>query len=113
MLRKQKALIAGFALAAGAIGAAGITAATAGAQSDPAGVQVEDADDANEGPDVPITGPDLDRASAVALEVTGEGRVSDTEIGDEESYYEVEVTLDDGSEVDVQLDEDFNFVGMD
>jgi hypothetical protein len=37
--------------------------------------------------------------------------VSDTEVGDEESYYEVEVTLDDGSQVDVQLDRDFHVVG--
>jgi hypothetical protein len=59
----------------------------------------------------PITGDALDRASAAALEHTGEGRVTETEVGDEESRYEVEVTLDDGSQVDVQLDEDFNVVG--
>jgi uncharacterized membrane protein YkoI len=59
----------------------------------------------------PITGDALDRASAAALEHTGEGRVTETEVGDEESLYEVEVTLDDGSQVDVQLDEDFNVVG--
>ena len=35
---------------------------------------------------------------------TGEGKVTETEVGDEESYYEVEITLDDGSQVDVQLD---------
>jgi hypothetical protein len=58
-----------------------------------------------------ITGPALEKASAAALEHTGEGRVTETEVGDEESYYEVEVTLDDGSQVDVQLDEDFNVVG--
>ena len=63
------------------------------------------------GPDVPITGADLERASAAALAETGEGRVTETEVGDEESFYEVEVTLDDGSQVDVQLDEDFNVVG--
>lgn len=34
-----------------------------------------------------------------------------TEVGDEESYYEVEVTRDDGSQVDVQLDENFVVVG--
>ena len=34
-----------------------------------------------------------------------------TEVGDEESYYEIEVTLDSGHQVDVQLDEDFNVVG--
>ena len=51
------------------------------------------------------------RRRAAALEHTGEGRVTETEVGDEESYYEVEVTLDDGSQVDVQLDEEFNVVG--
>ena len=59
----------------------------------------------------PITGAALDQASAVALEHTGGGQVSDTEVGDEESYYEVEVTLEDGSQIDVQLDEQFNVVG--
>ena len=29
------------------------------------------------------------------------------QIGDEEGYYEIEVTKDDGSEVDVHLDKDF------
>jgi hypothetical protein len=32
-------------------------------------------------------------------------------VGDEESLYEVEVTLDDGRQVDVQLDESFAVVG--
>ena len=111
MERKQKALLAACALASIAIGAAAVGATTAGAQNGEA--EVQDADDSNEGPDVAITGTDLDRASAIALEVTGEGRVTDTEIEDEESYYEVEVTLDNGSEVDIQLDEAFNFVGTD
>jgi hypothetical protein len=57
------------------------------------------------------TGIALEKASAAALESTGGGRVTETEVGDEESYYEVEVTLDDGSQVDVQLDEHFNVVG--
>ena len=61
--------------------------------------------------DQPITGPALETASDAALEHTGEGVVTETEIGDEDSYYEVEVTLDDGSQVDVQLDEEFNVVG--
>jgi uncharacterized membrane protein YkoI len=59
----------------------------------------------------PITGDALDKASAAALEHTGGGRVTETEVSDEESLYEVEVTLDDGSQVDVQLDEDFDVVG--
>ncbi len=50
------------------------------------------------------------RPEAVALEHTGGGVVTGTEEGDEESFYEVEVTLDDGSEVDVQLDENFEVV---
>jgi uncharacterized membrane protein YkoI len=82
----------------------------------------EDADDAaedgHEGPDVAITGDQLTKASATALEVVEQelgqsGRVTATEVGDEESYYEVEVTLEDGSQVDVQLDENFSFVGFD
>jgi hypothetical protein len=59
----------------------------------------------------PITGDALTKASEVALAHTGGGAVTETEVGDEESYYEVEVTLDDGSQVDVQLDEGFNVVG--
>ncbi|MEE8330204.1 MAG: hypothetical protein V3R84_00350 [Acidimicrobiia bacterium] len=37
--------------------------------------------------------------------------MTETEVGDEESCYEVAITLDDGSKVDVQLDADFNVVG--
>ena len=55
-------------------------------------------------------GNDLSRASAAALDYTGEGTVSETEEGDDESYYEVEVTLDDGSQVDVQLNKSFDVV---
>ena len=58
----------------------------------------------------PITGTDLERASAAALAHTGQGRVTGTEVGDEDSHYEVEVTLDDGSQVDVQLDNAFAVV---
>jgi uncharacterized membrane protein YkoI len=83
--------------------AAAIVAAGAGA-----GVAAAGGGDDNESP---ITGDALDQASAAALEATGEGRVTETEVGDEESYYEVEVTLDDGSQVDVQLDRSFNVVG--
>lgn len=65
-------------------------------------------DDENE---APITGDALVQASEAALQHTGGGRVSDTEVGDEESLYEVEVTRSDGSQVDVQLDANFNVVG--
>jgi uncharacterized membrane protein YkoI len=50
-------------------------------------------------------------AAIVAVAAGGTSAAVETEVGDEESYYEVEVTLDDGSQVDVQLDRDFNVVG--
>jgi hypothetical protein len=58
----------------------------------------------------PITGTALTRASEAALAFTGGGRVTETEIGDEDSYYEVEVTLAGGRQVDVQLDRSFTVV---
>ena len=61
----------------------------------------------DDGSDTPITGSALQRASAAALQETGGGRVTETEAGDEEGAYEVEVTLDDGRQVDVHLDKDF------
>ena len=85
-------------LAAASIGT-GIAAATGG-----------DDGPEDDHPDTAITGADLDRAEAAALDHTGEGTVTDTEVGDEESLYEVEVTLDDGTHVDVQLDENFAVV---
>ena len=109
MSTTRKAVVAGAALAIGGLA----VAATAVAAQNLTADEVDEVEDANEGPDVPITGPDLDRASAAALDFTGEGRVTGTEVDDEESYYEVEVTLDDGREVDVQLDEGFNVVGTD
>ncbi len=60
--------------------------------------------------ETPITGTDLQHASQVALAHTGQGRVTGTEVGDEESYYQIEVTLDNGSQIDVQLDKDFHVV---
>ena len=77
-----------------AVGIGGTTAAIAGGDSEQ-----------------PITGDALTRASAAALAHTGGGRVTDTEVGDEDSYYEVEVTRPDGRQVDVQLDRNFAVVG--
>ena len=73
------------------------------------GQEDDEAEDENE--DVPITGSALEKASAAALKYIGEGRVTETEIGDEEGYYEVEVTLNNGQQVDVHLDENFNVLG--
>jgi uncharacterized membrane protein YkoI len=88
-------LIALAAVAVLGVGGAAIAGATGG--DDDGGEQA-------------ITGSALDRASQAALQATGGGKVTETEVGDEESYYEVEVTKDDGSQVDVQLDRGFNVV---
>jgi uncharacterized membrane protein YkoI len=61
----------------------------------------------DDGEGSPITGEALAKASQAALAFTGGGTVTATEVGDEESLYEVEVTLADGSQVDVQLDQNF------
>jgi uncharacterized membrane protein YkoI len=66
-------------------------------------------DDATE---TPITGTALTRATAAALDETGGGRVTGTEVNDEEGKYEVEVTLDNGKQVDVHLDEHFAVIGQ-
>ena len=54
------------------------------------------------------TGPGIEKAKSVALDHTNGGRVTGTELGDEEGYYEIEVTRDGGSQVDVHLDRNFN-----
>jgi uncharacterized membrane protein YkoI len=100
MTGKTKGVLAAVAAVA-AIG--GGAAAIAGASGS--------AEDGAEGPDKAITGSALDKASTAALDHTGGGQVTDTEVGDEESYYEIEVTRDDGSQVDVQLDRSFQVVG--
>lgn len=61
--------------------------------------------------DRPIPAVDRAQAEDAALAETGGGTVTETEVDDEDSKYEVEVTLDDGTQVDVQLDEDFAVVG--
>ncbi len=68
-------------------------------------LSVEAEDD--EETEIAITGTALKRASAAALAYIGEGRVTDSEIGDEEGYYEIEITLQNGNQVDVHLDESF------
>jgi uncharacterized membrane protein YkoI len=53
------------------------------------------------------TGPGIEKAKSVALDHVN-GHVTGTEVGDEEGYYEVEITKDDGSQVDVHLDKNYN-----
>jgi uncharacterized membrane protein YkoI len=85
---------------------AGTAALTAGAVGGAFAMAGDD--DAQERP---IPAADLEKAEQAALEETGSGTVTETEVDDEESRYEVEVTLDDGTQVDVQLDADFEVVG--
>lgn len=96
MKKRTKLIAVGVTALALAVGGAGVAVATGSG------------DDSES----PISGRSLDLASAAALEATGGGTVTDTEVGDEESYYEVEVTRADGSQTDVQLDRDFNLVGQ-
>ncbi len=105
-MKRKLALAGALVLALGAIGGGAAAASTGGSGGGNGGGE----SDAGE-TDVPITGSELAPASEAALAFTGEGKVTDTEVGDEESYYEVEVTLDNGNEVDVQLDRDFSVVG--
>src|SRR5919107_1841029 len=95
----KRAVVAAAAIGALALGGAAIAGAAGG-------------DDDDDGSDRAIAGQALERASAAALAETGGGKVTETEVGDEESYYEVEVTLRDGRQVDVQLDRDFQVVGQ-
>jgi uncharacterized membrane protein YkoI len=78
---------------------------------DGAGAGTAAASGATEDAEQPLTGAALAQSSEAAQARTGGGTVTETEVGDEDSYYEVEVTLPDGSQVDVQLDESFAVVG--
>jgi hypothetical protein len=60
--------------------------------------------------DQPLTGSDLDQATAAALAHTGGGTVLETEVGDDGAAYGVEIRLDDGSVVEVALDEKFEVI---
>jgi hypothetical protein len=104
MNRRTKITLSLVAAAVVVVAGAGVAVAGGGGDSEP-----------------PISGAALDRATSAALDHTGGGRVTETEVGggqvteteggDEESYYEVEVTLDDGRRVDVALDPEFRVVG--
>ena len=62
--------------------------------------------------DQELTGATRDRAVAAALAATGGGTVVETEAGDDGAAYGVEVRLDDGRQVEVNLDESFKVVNQ-
>jgi uncharacterized membrane protein YkoI len=100
MNRRMKiVLVAAAAAVAAGVAAAGVATAADAATDDSA--------------DVAISGTDLERASEAALAETGGGEVVDSEAEDEENGYEVEVNLDDGRQIEVQLDADFAVVSSD
>jgi hypothetical protein len=92
----RKTLAIGAAIVVVAAGGAGIAYAVGGGDSEEA-----------------VTGPDADRAASAAIEVAGGGSVSEVEFqeADGEGFYEVEVTRDDGSQVEVHLNGQFEPVG--
>ncbi len=96
MLRKTKWIVGGI-----------VVTALFGAGT---GIGIASSDD---GSQAPITGGALEKASAIALERTGGSAVNQTELRDEEGYFEVEVVLEDGSLVDVHLDRGFNVISSD
>lgn len=61
--------------------------------------------------DQPLTGTDREQAEAAALKAVGGGTVLEVESGDGGAAYGVEIRADDGSEVEVQLDENFAVIG--
>ncbi len=86
------------------VGAVAVVALVSGGSA----IAVASGDD--DASDTAITGSALQQATDAALAHTGGGTVTGTEVDDEESKYEVEVTRADGSQIDVQLDENFEVV---
>jgi hypothetical protein len=60
-----------------------------------------------------LSGRAFDRATAAALDHVGEGTVTETETGDGDAAYEVEIRRSDGSQVEVKLDRNLEVVGAD
>jgi hypothetical protein len=62
-----------------------------------------------------VTGPEADKAKSAAIAAVGGGTLTEVERDDgygTSGVYEVEVTRDDGSQVEVHLDGDYNVVGQ-
>jgi uncharacterized membrane protein YkoI len=95
MASRKTRWIAGGALAAALIGGGAAVAVANGGDDDR-----------------PLTGPALERATRAALDHVGAGTVVETEVGDEGAAYGVEIRLDDGRVVEVNLDAAFTVIGQ-
>lgn len=73
------------------------------------GVEGSGGDDANL---APLSAEDRDKAASAALARVGQGSVSEVERENGGSAYEVEVRMNDGSEVEVQLGADFQVLNQ-
>jgi hypothetical protein len=60
-----------------------------------------------------LTGPDAEKAKSAAIAAVGGGTVTEVERddGNGTGAFEVEVTRDDGSQLEVHLDGDYNVIG--
>jgi hypothetical protein len=94
-MARKLALIAALVLALGAV-TAGIAIGAGGVGGD----------------EKPLTGSTLAQATEAALAHTGGGTVTETETGDDGAVYSVEIELDDGRQVEVNLDENFEVIGQ-
>jgi uncharacterized membrane protein YkoI len=75
-----------------------------------AGIAYANAGDSEE----QVTGPDAQKAKSAAIAAVGGGTVSEVERDDgyATGVFEVEVKRDDGAQVEVHLDRDYNVVGQ-
>jgi uncharacterized membrane protein YkoI len=79
-----------------------------------AGIAYANAGDSEE----QVTGPDAQKAKSAAIAAVGGGTITELERDDgDDGYgtsgvYEVEVTREDGSQLEVHLDGDYNVVGQ-
>lgn len=62
--------------------------------------------------DQPITGTAFAECTAAALAVNPGGTVTETEVGDDGAAYGVEIRLQDGSQVEVNLNQDCQVIGQ-
>lgn len=121
-MRKKTMLITGAASAAVVLGDASIALAASQQSRDvlawsaiPLVVRVADVqdDDDSDSPAQPLSTEDRDKAGNAALAKVGQGTVGDVEReNDGGSAYEVEIRLNDGSEVEVLLGADFQVLNQ-